>query len=83
MTLNQKLLKQAADKYRKAKNKAMNSRDKRLVKELSRLEKEYDEKIDRLEKKADKTMDPVLKKEWKQARKEYEKVSDMIFEKFS
>ncbi|MBI1663897.1 MAG: hypothetical protein IS860_10565 [Nitrosopumilus sp.] len=81
--MNQKLLKQAADKYRKAKNKAMNSRDKRLVKELSRLEKEYDEKIDRLEKKADKTMDPVLKKEWKQARKEYEKVSDMIFEKFS
>ena len=35
MTLNQKLLKQAADKYRKAKNKAMNSRDKKLVKELS------------------------------------------------
>ena len=81
--MNQKLLKQAADKYRKAKNKAMNSRDKKLVNELSRLEKEYDEKLDKLEKKADKTMDPVLKKAWKQARKEYAKVSDMIFEKFS
>jgi len=28
-------------------------------------------------------MDPSLKKEWKQAEKEYEKLSDKILEKFS
>lgn len=68
------ILKQARDRYGKARNQALNSRDKKLVRELSKLEKEYDEKLDKLEKKADKTMNPKLKKEWRLARKEYEKL---------
>jgi len=56
-TLNQKsILKQAMDRYHLARKNALNFRDKKLVRELSKLEKEYDEKLDKLEKKTDKTM---------------------------
>lgn len=71
-------LKQVTDKYRQAIKKALNSRDKKLVREISKLEKEYDAKLTKLEKKADKTMDPQLRKEWKQARKEYSDFSDKL-----
>ena len=44
------------DRYHLARKNALNFRDKKLVRELSKLEKEYDEKLDKLEKKTDKTM---------------------------
>lgn len=71
-------LKQATDRYRQVIKKAMNSRDKKLVREISKLEKEYDEKLAKLEKKADKTMNPELRKEWRQARKEYSILMDKV-----
>ena len=57
----------------------MRTRDKKIVKEIRKLEKDYEKKLAKLEKESEKTMDPKLRREWKQAEKEHDKFIDKIF----
>jgi len=66
------------DTYHNVINKAMNSRDETIVKEIETLEKEFEKKRTKLQSEAEKTMDPILRKEWKQAQKEYSDFTNKI-----
>ena len=57
--------------YALAWKKANDSRDKNLVRKLTKLEEE----LEKLTIKVDKTMDPALKKEWKEAYQRYRKIA--------
>jgi len=65
--------------YQKIREYAMRTRDKKIVKEIRKLEKDYEKKRAKLEKESEKTMDPKLRREWKQAEKEHDEFIDKIF----
>lgn len=65
--------------YHQVIKKAMDSRDKKIVREITKLEKEYEQKLDKLQKEAEKTIDPKLRQEWKQAKKEYSAYMDKVW----
>jgi len=67
--LTEKSILQIMDNYHKTKKSAMRTRDKKIVKEIKKLENDYEKKLAKLEKESEKTMDPKLRREWKQAKK--------------
>jgi N-acetylmuramic acid 6-phosphate (MurNAc-6-P) etherase len=71
MVLQKKSYEQLFEKYERTQKKLMDSRDKKIVKEITKVENEYEKKLSKLEKAAYKTIEPNLQREWKQARKEY------------
>ena len=71
MLLQKKSYEQIFEKYERTQKKLMGSRDKKIVKEIAKVENEYEKKLSKLEKAAYKTIEPNLRREWKQARKEY------------
>jgi len=77
--LNEKSFGQIVGGYQKIREDAMRTRDKKIVKEIKKLEKDYEKKLAKLEKESEKTMDPKLRREWKQAEKEHDEFIDKIF----
>jgi len=71
MVLQKKSCEQLFEKYERTQKKLMGSRDKKIVKEITKVENEYEKKISKLEKAAYKTIEPNLRRKWQQARKEY------------
>jgi len=71
MVLQKKSYEQLFEKYERTQKKLMDSRDKKIVKEITKVENEYEKKLSKLEKAAYKTIEPNLRREWRQARKEY------------
>ena len=71
MLLQKKSYEQIFEKYERTQKKLMGSRDKKIVKEIAKVENEYEKKLSKLEKAAYKTIEPNLRREWRQARKEY------------
>ena len=67
------------DNYQKTEKSAMRTRDKKIVKEIRKLEKDYEKKLAKLEKESEKTMDPKLRREWKQAEKEHDEFIHKCF----
>ncbi len=82
MVLQKKSYEQLFEKYERTQKKLMGSRDKKIVKEITKVEKEYEKKISKLYKAADKTIEPNLRREWKQAEKELGEYMDKRVSKF-
>jgi len=70
------------EKYERAVEKAMGSRDKKIVKKITKVEKDNEKKLSTLYKAANKTMEPNLRREWKQAEKKVGEYMEKRFFKF-
>ena len=70
MLIQKKSHEELYEKYERTIKKAMGSSDKKIVKEITKVEKDNEKKLSKLCKAADKTIEPNLRREWKQAEKE-------------
>jgi len=82
MLVQKKSLEELYEKYERTIKKVMGSRDKKIVKKITKVEIDNEKKLSKLYKAAYKTIEPKLRRELKQAEKELGEYMDNRVSKY-